>query len=171
MQTVIFDMDDTLTHAEWRSHLLTPKPGERKKDWASFFSACDQDPPNQNMLQYAAAITNAGGKIVIFTGRPRTYEEKTKQWLIQHGVQVELIKMREPFDFKPSAVMKLRWLHELQKKGFSVVGAFDDELKNIDAFNNEGIPCVHPQDQKIQEKFEGILRRVQLARPTPPPRM
>jgi FMN phosphatase YigB (HAD superfamily) len=73
---VLVDIDGTLADV---SHRLQFARGPHK-DWGRFFAAMDRDQPINAVIDF---VMRLAGKydIVIFTGRPEDYCEKTMNWL------------------------------------------------------------------------------------------
>ena len=140
----IFDLDDTLSLTAWRTPLLAPLPGEKKKNWDLFFDSCDQDPPHLLMLDLAKCYQANGIGVAILTGRPQRCKEKTLAWFAAHDFKPDLIKMRSERTFMKSHVLKTLWAKDLMPK-YDLLVAYDDEESNAKAYFDLGIPSFLPQ--------------------------
>lgn len=135
----IFDLDDTLAQTAWRSDLLAPLEGERKKNWPAFFSACARDPENERMVEIARAYRDAGIHLIVFTGRQELYKEMSLEWLAERGLSPRKSRFRRNESFQKDHVLKDQWAAQLIADGFEVVASFEDREANVEVFRKHGI--------------------------------
>lgn len=143
----IFDLDDTLTECQWRSHLLEPLPGEKKKNWPAFFAACAQDPANERMVEIALGFAKADIHLIVLTGRQETYREMSMGWLTDRGLNPVISEFRPDNSFKPDHALKKAWIERLQAQGYEIVAAFDDRGPNVEVFRELGILSANALDK------------------------
>ena len=146
---VIFDLDGTLADIEIRRKLAS-KSG--KMDWDIFFSdkLVADDDPNQPVIMMAQALKAFGYKIAIFSGRSASSEQVTKEWLKEHEVEYDILKMRptkHPFKFMPDEKLKLGWFEEVfvnpeDMDESEVVAVFDDRDKVVKMWREIGLTCM-----------------------------
>lgn len=161
----IFDMDDTLSVAKWREHLLaTPKEG-RGKNWDAFFGACEDDPCIYETINLAKDLQKAGVAIGIFTGRFSEFEVHTRNWLKKHDIDdVSMLKMRDrKGKFMRSGEMKRAWLEEIQRDGWVVVFVMDDDVSVREALPSKGIFLFPHQTDEARRRVEGMLSKRKMA--------
>lgn len=130
---VVFDLDGTLALTEHREHFLT---GD-KKDWRSFYAACDLDAPCAPLWATFFALLDAGHRVEIWTGRSAEVADKTLNWLFNQGIKMP-IRMREEGDHRPDTVLKAEWLAEEDRKPDLI---FEDRASVVAMWRSHGIVC------------------------------
>jgi len=99
-KTIIFDLDGTLADIDVRRRKSLKING--KLDWDIFAapsSILAWDKPNLPVIKMAQLFSDAGFKIVIFSGRNDRGFFATKDWLKKHDVPFDLLVLR-PDKFK-----------------------------------------------------------------------
>ena len=99
-KTIIFDLDGTLADIDVRRSKSLKING--KLDWDIFAapsSILAWDKPNLPVIKMAQLFSDAGFKIVIFSGRNDRGFFATKDWLKKHDVPFDLLVLR-PDKFK-----------------------------------------------------------------------
>ena len=135
---VVFDIDGVLANADGRQHFITSP----SRDWHSFFHACDTDKvitETQRLLD----IIDPGIVVVLLTGRPIEVSDKTLEWLNTNDLRWDLLIMRKRGDYNASLSFKQQTIRQLRVMGFAVALAFEDDQRNREMFQNEGIPCMY----------------------------
>ena len=136
--TVVFDIDGVLSDAAGRQHFL-----ERgKRDWASFFEACGDDPVIEEIARLLELL-DPGLHIVLLTGRPLRVQPQTLAWLARYRLRWDLLVMRSRGDGAPVAFYKRSVVGELRAHGLDLRLAFEDDPRNRDMFHSQGIPCIY----------------------------
>jgi len=143
-KTIIFDLDGTLALIDERRALATKENG--KINWDVFFNPdnIQLDKPNWPVIEMAKTLKNAGNRIVIFSGRSKATKEVTKDWLNQHGVPFDVIKMRPTgngFQFMADDLLKKKWLEDLFPNTDDILCVFDDRDKVVKMWRENGITC------------------------------
>jgi len=136
---VIFDMDGVLSDATGRQHYLE---GPGRKDWMGFFLACGEDPAIESAVRLAQLL-DPEVAVVLLTGRPIRVRRLTRDWLARHGVRWDLLIMRPSGDYGASLAYKRKTIAELRDLGYDVRLAFEDDVRNVEMFQSEGVPCVY----------------------------
>jgi len=141
MKWIIFDLDGTLADIEDRRQLCTKENG--KMDWNKFFDPenIKLDKPNQPVIMMAQALTAFGYKIAIFSGRSAKTKDATKDWLHEHDIKFDVLKMRPERNFTPDEQLKLKWLNDMDWKE-DVKAVFDDRQKVVDMWREIGLTCM-----------------------------
>lgn len=137
MATYIFDIDGTLADCSHRLHLIHAKP----KDWRSFFSMCDGDFPIQHVIDLARSLWLADNQIVYVSGRSDECEEKTRTWLVKHGLPEAPLYMRKAGDYRADDIVKGELLDQILADDIRPVMAFDDRDRVVKMWRDRGIPC------------------------------
>lgn len=131
---VIFDLDGTLALTEHRAHFLE----REKKDWRSFYAACDKDEPCHPVIRTLQALYTTGADVEIWSGRSKEVLDKTIAWLEANGLGHIPIKMREEGDHRPDTVLKEEWLDACDVKPRLV---FEDRASVVAMWRSRGIVC------------------------------
>ena len=141
---VIFDLDGTLALIDDRRKWCTKPNG--KLDWDKFFDPINisMDKPNVPVIKIAQSLRDSGHQIVIFSGRSKSTQSATLDWLMKHKVPFDVIRMRPIKDFTPDDVLKQDWLNDIGKD--DVLCTFDDRNKVVDMWRNNGIICFQVAD-------------------------
>lgn len=134
---VIFDLDGTIALNDHRQHFVQVEPGQ-KKDWDSFFDACDLDEPNEPVIATLRALHLTGFDPVIWSGRTDRVKDKTVHWLGLQGLAHIPLKMRQEGDKTSDVLLKQGWLHELSVPPRF---CFDDRQSVVDMWRSFGIVC------------------------------
>lgn len=135
---VLFDLDGTLANNDHRTHHLTTPP----PDWQKFFAECDKDTPIEHIRLIFCAMAYAGYEIWIVSGRSDEVQDKTLEWLNEHGCAPHCIIMRKQGDYTPDEILKISWLNEGKIPKERVLCVFDDRQKVVDAWREAGLPCL-----------------------------
>lgn len=139
----IFDLDDTLFHTQWRSHLLEPAPGTTRKNWPAFFEACKDDPINAEIAQIARDFAAAGAEIIVCSGRTEDYQDISLSRLAEEQIVPSATFFRKKEFFAKDHVLKNQWVERLKKQGYTFVASFDDRDHNVEVFRAHGIPTAN----------------------------
>lgn len=139
----IFDLDGTLALIGHRRHLVErPTP-----DWRAFYAACDQDQPNDPVIDTMARLRHTGAEVWIFSGRSDEVRYKTVAWLVEHtsmtaGELETALVMRRAGDHSPDDELKARWIASmLVDDRDRLVAAFDDRDRVVAAWRAAGVAC------------------------------
>jgi beta-phosphoglucomutase-like phosphatase (HAD superfamily) len=135
----VFDLDGVLSDAAGRQHFLL---GPGRKDWKSFFDHVGSDPLVEDVNRLLELLDESLA-IVLLSARPARVRAATVAWLERYGIRWDLLVMR-PDGAQDSAVDFKRTVVELlQKVGFDLRIAFEDDRRNVEMFRAAGIPCVY----------------------------
>lgn len=136
MQTVVFDIDGTLSIVGERSKLLELA----KKDWDGFYARCGEDLPNWPAIETYRAIhaTGCGPKMVLLTGRRESVRTITEEWLHRYGVFGYTLLMRPDGDFRHDTIVKPELL---QRNGIRPDLVFEDRTCMVEYWRSINIPC------------------------------
>ena len=136
MKTIIFDLDGTLANIDHRRHFVEGP----KKDWNSFFEACDKDTPNfQIVWLFNVLQLNYIGDIEVWSGRSEDVRTKTIEWLLKNRLYPAKIRMRKSGDFRADEILKKEWLDEVGPENVKLV--FDDRDKVVKMWRDNGVTC------------------------------
>ena len=135
----VFDLDGVLSDAAGRQHFLM---GPGRKDWVSFFDHVGSDPLVEDVNRLLELL-DEGLAIVLLSARPARVREATIAWLERYDIRWDLLVLR-PDGAQASAVDFKRTVVELlQRVGFDLRIAFEDDLRNVEMFRSLNIACVY----------------------------
>ena len=131
---VVFDMDGTLSDPSHRVHFLT----QEKKDWDSFYEACDGYAPKDEILNTMASMISSGNTVEIWTGRRESTRQKTQYWLLRYGIRGGYdLRMRKDGDHRHDTISKGEWLEEFGRPDL----VFEDRNSMVEFYRSKGITC------------------------------
>jgi len=136
---VVFDIDGVLSDASARQHFLA---GPGRRDWRGFFDAAGDDPLIKEVARLTEVLDPAV-TIVLLTGRPIRVQPLTVAWLERHEPRWDLLVMRPAGDYGASLEFKRDTVAELRKRDFDIRLAIEDDERNRDMFEAEGVPCIY----------------------------
>lgn len=134
--TICVDIDGVLADATHRQYHLD------YHDWDSFFSAAGDD----GLLAPQAALLEVVGVdhvVALVTSRPEWIGGLTTGWLKRFEVRWDLLIMRSNGDYRRAPQMKAAAVEQLRNRRFDPVLAFDDDARNVAAYDRCGVPCVY----------------------------
>ena len=136
--TVVFDLDGTLSDCSVRRHLVEGKD----RDYEAFHARLQEDPLNECCWLMMRAFSESGSEVVLVSARPTSTKKATRKWLSDNGVvnYDKLFLLRPEGDFTPAAELKRAWLLNYGKE--RVLLAVDDCPKVARMFREEGVPCL-----------------------------
>lgn len=137
---VIFDLDGTLADGAHRLHHIL----KEKKDWKSFFEACDKDEPIHDTVCLLKELSGSPFfDTWIVSGRSDSVEKKTRSWLHKHRIFFDKLIMRNADDHTDDHILKISWLHDGTIPKERVLCVFEDRARVVDAWRAEGLTCYH----------------------------
>lgn len=135
---LVVDLDGTLSDHRARHHLALAK------QWDAFNEACDQDGVNDDVWRILSHL-NSVCQVLIVTGRPEKYRERTLRWLLDNFLEVDGLIMKPDDDYSPTAAWKLKALEEIFETKEAVLAnvvlVLEDRDSMVEAFRNYGLPC------------------------------
>lgn len=136
MRIVIFDVDGVIFDPTNRLHLM-------EVDYTAFEKAAIHDPPIQKTIDLMNSFNRINTSILLLTGRSEFCREITEFKLKKHNVPYDEIIMRPIGDDSPSDIFKSKALKARYSKDIlsCIVGIYDDEEMNIQAFRAMGLPA------------------------------
>ncbi|MHB1987562.1 MAG: phosphatase domain-containing protein [Acidimicrobiales bacterium] len=135
---VVFDIDGVLADASGRQHYLS---GYRR-DWDAFFEAARADPLIPEVARLLEVIDPLLA-VVLLTARPASIRADTVGWLERFGLRYDLLVMRAGGDFLRAVEFKRRETRALKEHGFELRLALEDDRRNLEMFEEEGVPCLY----------------------------
>lgn len=148
MKTAIFDIDGTLSNANWRLHFVRPPEGT-PKDYEAFHKRCMGDTVIEPVRAMVHALAFHNHKIVLITGRPETYGDLTVAWLDENDVPFDELHMRKAGSNERAVTYKHGVLQDLIARGHDIRLAVEDQQEVVDMWRANGIHCL--QTQAVQQ--------------------
>lgn len=149
---VIVDMDGTIAEVAHRLHHIQ---GPGKKNWKRFFEGMDRDEPIEKVIALVRELAKQS-EIVILTGRPDGYEERSIAWLKKHDVPFSRILMRRAGDHRPDYIAKEDLLKQLPIERVAL--AIDDRGPVCEMFRRHGIKVLELtsdwENQVVNELYQ-----------------
>lgn len=150
---VIVDIDGTIADVRHRLHHIQ---GVKKKNWKAFFEGMDRDKPIESMIQQVHELARQH-QIIIVTGRPDHYRERTEKWLKANGIRYRKLFMRPSGDHRPDYTVKEEVLREFRKG--QIVLAIDDREPVCDMWEKNGIRCIRVDNGEENKLVNELYRR------------
>ena len=127
-----------LSDAASRQHYLE-RP---RRDWRAFFDACGDDPVIEE-VKVLLDLLDRSLQVVLLTARPERVHPLTEAWLKHYEIRWDLLIMRPWGDYDLSREFKQASVGELRAFGFELLLAIEDDLRNVEMFRREGVPCLY----------------------------
>jgi len=143
----VFDVDGTIT-------VVGDRLNEIKKDepdWDAFYDRCNEDEPNQAVINLLRVLNVNEERILLLTGRRESCRSMTEKWLLEHGIDpysLELL-MRSDGSHEKDTTLKPRmfseWLnfHRLSNRDKSDFLFFEDRERMVNKWRELGYTCCH----------------------------
>jgi FMN phosphatase YigB (HAD superfamily) len=136
-KAIIVDLDGTLSDSSHRQHYMEKKP----KDWKSFYDGMVDDKPN-DWCKWLVAHFRETHAIILVSGRPDDYKEKTEKWLSRYGIYYNVLHMRKAGDFRNDFIIKKEIYDAHIKPDYQVEFCVDDRKQVVDMLRAEGLVCL-----------------------------
>lgn len=135
MAFFVFDLDGTLARIDHRRHFIL----QPVKDHRAFYAACDQDMPNQPVIDALHAHLAVGHRVEIWSGRSDEVRDKTEAWLAKHDINPALLtRMRAAGDYTKDHILKRSWLIDSAERPSAI---YDDRPSVVAMWRREGVAC------------------------------
>lgn len=132
---VVCDLDGTLCNIE---HRLKYGKGE-EKNWKTFFELIPGDSLRADVLEkLRETAKTTDSKIVLVSARPEDHRFQTELWLGKHGIQYDLLLMRQSNDKRPDTEVKLEIYNKYLSK-MKIWKVFDDRPSVIRMWRELGL--------------------------------
>lgn len=143
--TVVFDLDGTMSDCSWRRHLVQGK----HRDYEAFHCGIALDPLNEWCRELAVSMSVGGYRVVLVSARPRKRTAATVQWLKAHDVAYDDLFLLRGDDKTPDQQLKRQWLLKYGKR--RVLFVVDDRPKVVRMWREEGVVCLHCADWREEQ--------------------
>lgn len=132
-QAILVDIDGTIADNRHRDHLA-------KTDWAKFveFNTVIRDKPITSVVELVRTLS-LQYSVIMVTAREESDRPVSKAWLANHDIPFQRLYMRPIGDERRAHDFKESVLHSLQKDGFEVHLAIEDNKYCVDMYRKNGI--------------------------------
>jgi hypothetical protein len=141
---LLVDIDGTLSDASKRAKTYL---GGDKPDWDAFYAACGEDAPIQRVIAIIDALSHAFD-IVLCTGRRKSCEETTREWLARYvpSLMHAPILFRKDGDKRHDTVVKPELLEAYMKENGNEkpYAVFEDRNSMVAKWRELGYTCFQP---------------------------
>ncbi len=138
IRAAVVDIDGVLSEATSRQHYLETK----NQNWRGFFDAAGDDPVIEE-VRVLLDLLDPALRIILLTARPQRVHPLTEAWLHRYSIRWDLLIMRPTGSLPVSRDFKCEVTADLRAAGFDLVIAIEDDLRNVEMFRAEGIPCLY----------------------------
>lgn len=123
----LFDIDGTLASMSDRSPFKWDEVGN--------------DDPRKQVILTAQALSKAGYKIVVMSGRDAVCRNETIGWLYLYDIPFSELHMRAEGDMRKDNIVKQELFDEHIRHKYDVVAVFDDRQQVVDMWRAMGVDC------------------------------
>ena len=147
MRAIICDLDGTLTDTRHRLHHVQGP----KKDWDAFFDGISDDPIVGPVADIVDMYAADGAAILLCSGRPEKYREKTVEWLGRNDIEYTQLYMRPDDDRRPDHIVKSQILDGILSDGYEPIVVLDDRASVVNMWRERGLTCLQcaPSEPEI----------------------
>lgn len=142
----ILDLDNCISDDRHRRCWLEDYSIKRTQRLEEYHARCEMDKFDWDVDLYGMVPDT---NIIIFTGRPRMYQEETLGWLFDNGIFTDYLFMRPEYNKMSNIDLKEMYLYELKNyqkiEGKDIKMAYDDIPLVIDMYRKNGIPATLKQ--------------------------
>lgn len=125
-KVAVFDLDGTMCNISHRN------PYDA--------ATCDQDLPNEHVVNLCKMFYSQGIKIMFFSGREDKFKENTKIWLDTYFSGEYELHMRSTGDFRKDSIIKQEIYEREAKDKYNIIAIVDDRLQVCQLWYKLGLP-------------------------------
>lgn len=139
--TVVFDLDGTLSLNHHRQHLVQTIPGG-KKDWKAFTEASIHDDPHKPIIRILQSMVANDYRIIIASGREETVRDGTLEWFKKWKITFDKLLMRPEGDHTEDSALKRSWVTSGEIPIDDVLCVFEDRERMVHMWRSLGLTCL-----------------------------
>jgi hypothetical protein len=136
-KAILVDIDGTLSDSSHRQHFM-----EGKKNWKAFYDGLVKDKPHKWCAKLIEWADGFEYHVVLVSGRPDDYRDKTVQWLTEHKITYDALFMRKAGDFRTDFVIKKEIYDASIKETYEILFCVDDRKQVVDMWRSIGLTCL-----------------------------
>ena len=127
MQTILSDIDGTVSNNLHRQHFLN-----NKKDWKNFFINSKDDKPILPIIEKINSFQKKYFEIIFISGRPEEYRQITETWLRKYfNFEFEILMRPEKDKRDNVEVKKYLFNFHLKDREIKLVFENDEDLCSL----------------------------------------
>lgn len=141
MRAIVWDLDGVLACNDHAMFGHTSYYHLAEEEWVEFHNRLDECEVNE---PWAILYQSMGAQRIaniVLTNRPEHQRDMTRDWLFRHDLFPDMLLMREPGT--PHEGAKAHRLAEVQRAGYIVLLAIDDDPEHCSAYEAAGIPSLY----------------------------
>lgn len=136
--TIVIDLDGTLSDCNYRRHLVTGK----HRDYAAFHAQLESDPVNEWCARLMGCMHISGYMITIVSARPKSCEKKTLAWLEKNKIKFDSLNLlRVDGSDTPDQEIKVNWARNYGVE--NILFWVDDRAKVVKPIRDLGVTVLH----------------------------
>ena len=137
MKIAVFDIDGTLANNAHRQKHIN-----KKNNHLFHIESIHDDSFEEIVFLARQYFKKIGYKVILVTGRPKTYRAITMKWLDKNHIKYDNLYMSTPGDGRSDQKFKKDVLEEITSQGDEVVIAFEDRQKVVDMWRANVVLCM-----------------------------
>ncbi|MCK5629782.1 MAG: hypothetical protein KAI26_04145 [Nanoarchaeota archaeon] len=136
IKAIIVDIDGTLSNSEERKKICELPNG--KIDFKKFYELMEMDP----VAKWCNELMNKYDIVLLVTGRPSDYEDKTVNWLNKHNILYDDLFMRKSGDYRKDYIIKQEIYDKNIKPFYNIEFCIDDRKQVVEMWRSNGLICL-----------------------------
>lgn len=133
---ILVDLDHTICDAKWRDPMIGVNT------WDEYHAASCDDRAIVATCHLLAALHAIGEHIIVgITSRPSKWRQLTLRWMVDHGVELDDILMRDDEDYRQAPELKMELARPLLGDPSRVM-LIEDRDDVVAAFRAAGVTCL-----------------------------
>lgn len=138
-EAALFDLDGTLCDTTSIEHLAQGPDA----DYRAFHAASADCPPRADVRAALDDARSRGLSILLWSGREFIWRDLTLDWLDRHQIAHAGLYLRLAADYRPAVKVKTELLRDIEADDFTVVEAWEDDVRIVELLGSVGVPTVH----------------------------
>lgn len=156
LDTIILDLDGTLSDHEWRLHHVKGK-NKNEKDWDAFYTGVQYDEPIKDMCALVHAVKAMYDKmalstgspklrVIVVTGRSEVCRSGTLEWLesVFDKEYNQDVRMRQEGDHRPDNLVKRDLISDIDPNRVWFV--LEDRHQVAEMYRERGFRVLHVEN-------------------------
>lgn len=133
IKAFICDLEGTLSNSKHRHGLA------EAGNWAGYYEELKNDSPNTEIITIANSLVAGGYVMILITGRPKSVERDTIEYMNKYGVRWGKLFSRPDGNIQPNSNFKIDVYKKLIEPEYEILLVIDDMESVTDDFYKLGI--------------------------------